>query len=54
MSKFNECSKIVHQQAFARAIAVESSKKSVSETIDIDNMSEEGGIEGGREREGGR
>ena len=64
MSKFKECSKIVRQQEFARAIAVETVKKRVAESIDIESMSEqeeeggrgEGGREGGREgeREGGR
>nr|SVE74684.1 EOG090X03S1 [Daphnia carinata] len=36
--KFNECSKIVRQQAFERAIAVDTVKKSVSESINIDSM----------------
>lgn len=35
--KYNECKKIVHQQAFAKAIAVDD-KKSVVETLDIDSM----------------
>nr|CAG4649214.1 EOG090X03S1 [Scapholeberis mucronata]SVE93533.1 EOG090X03S1 [Scapholeberis mucronata] len=39
--KFNECSKIVRQQAFERAIAVDSVKKSVSESINIDSMTVE-------------
>ena len=39
--KFNECSKIVRQQAFERAIAVDSVKKSVSESINIDSMAVE-------------
>jgi len=38
VSKYTECSKIVKQQAFARAIAVESSKKSVAENMDPDSM----------------
>ena len=37
-TKFSECNKIVRQQAFAKAIAVESSKRSVAETIDLDSM----------------
>ena len=40
VSKYTECSKIVKQQAFARAIAVESSKKSVAENMDPDSMGE--------------
>nr|CAG4646933.1 EOG090X03S1 [Megafenestra aurita]SVE92305.1 EOG090X03S1 [Megafenestra aurita] len=39
--KFNECSKIVRQQAFERAIAVDTVKKSVSESINIESMSVE-------------
>jgi serine/threonine-protein phosphatase 5 len=39
--KFNECSKIVRQQAFERAIAVDTVKKSVSESINIDSMAVE-------------
>ena len=35
--KYNECSKIVRQQAFARAIAVEA-EKSVADSIDIESM----------------
>lgn len=38
INKFNECNKIVRQQAFAKAIAVESSKRSIAESIDIDTM----------------
>ena len=38
MNKYNECNKIVRQQAFAKAIAVESSRKSVAESIDISTM----------------
>lgn len=36
-SKYNECKKIVHQQAFAKAIAVED-KKSILEIIDLESM----------------
>ena len=36
-AKFNECSKIVRQQAFARAIAGEPDKN-VSETIDLKSI----------------
>lgn len=39
--KFNECSKIVRQQAFERAIAVDTVKKSISESINIDTMAVE-------------
>jgi len=39
--KFNECSKIVRQQAFERAIAVDTVKKSVSESINTDSMAVE-------------
>ena len=35
--KFTECKKIVHQQAFAKAIAVDD-EKSVVETLDLDSM----------------
>ena len=35
--KYNECSKIVRQQAFARAIAVEV-EKSVADSIDVESM----------------
>ena len=38
IAKFNACNKIVTQQAFERAIAVESSKKNVAETIDLSTM----------------
>ena len=38
LSKFNACNKIVTQQAFERAIAVESSKKNIAETIDPSTM----------------
>ena len=49
----------MRQQEFARAIAVETVKKRVAESIDIESMSEkeeEGGRGGGREggRKGGR
>ena len=37
VAKYTECNKIVKQQAFARAIAVESAK-SVAETIDLDSI----------------
>ena len=40
LSRFTECSKIVRQLAFARAIAVESCNKMVSETIDVETMGE--------------
>nr|CAG4646148.1 EOG090X03S1 [Macrothrix elegans] len=44
--KFNECSKIVRQQAFERAIAVDTIKKSVSESISLDSMSVESSYNG--------
>nr|SVE78147.1 EOG090X03S1 [Daphnia lumholtzi] len=44
--KFNECSKIVRQQAFERAIAVDTVKKSVSESINIDSMAIESSYPG--------
>lgn len=43
--KYNECKKIVHQQAFAKAIAVDD-KKSVVETLDIDSMAIESDYDG--------
>ena len=48
--KYNECSKIVRQQAFEKAIAVDSLKKSVSEEIreGIDNMAVESDYSGPR------
>ena len=39
VAKYTECSKIVKQQAFAKAIAVESSK-SVSKTIQLETIGE--------------
>ena len=36
--KYTECKKIVQQQAFARAIAVEQEQKSILEQINIDAM----------------
>lgn len=44
--KFNECSKIVRQQAFERAIAVDVVKKAVSETIDVEGMAVESSYTG--------
>ena len=38
IAKYNACNKIVTQQAFERAIAVESSKKNIAETIDLSTM----------------
>ena len=38
LSKYNACNKIVTQQAFERAIAVESSKKNIAESIDLSTM----------------
>jgi len=46
--KYNECSKIVRQQAFEKAIAVDSLKKSVSEEIRemVDNIAVESDYSG--------
>ena len=38
ITRFTECSKVVHQMAFERAIAVESSKKKTSEIVDVETM----------------
>ena len=40
LTKFNECSKIVRQKAFARAIAGEPDKN-ISESIDLESMGEQ-------------
>ena len=40
LAKYNACSKIVTQQAFEKAIAVESFKKNIAETIDLATMGE--------------
>lgn len=40
MSKYTECSKVVRQIAFEKAIAVESSHKKPSEIIDLDTIGE--------------
>ena len=37
ITKYTECNKIVKQQAFARAIAVER-EKTVAETIDLESI----------------
>ena len=42
ITKYTACNKVMRQMAFERAIAVESSQKKPSETIDIDTMSEGG------------
>ena len=44
--KFNECSKIVRQQAFEKAISVDSVKKLVSESINIDTIAVEDSYDG--------
>ena len=44
--KFNECSKIVRQQAFEKAIAVDTVKKCVSDSINIDSMAVESSYTG--------
>lgn len=38
--KYQECNKIVKQKAFERAIASDEIKKSVVDSLDIENMSE--------------
>ena len=38
-SKYSECSKIVNRLAFERAIAVESDKKPITDTLNLDAMS---------------
>ena len=38
--KYSECKKIVHQQAFAKAIAVDD-KRSVVESLDLESMGKE-------------
>lgn len=38
--KYTECNKIVKKMAFERAIAVDDSKKSISDTINIDVIGE--------------
>ena len=45
IAKYSACNKIVTQQAFERAIAVESMKKDIAETIDLSTM---GGLYIGR------
>lgn len=37
--KYQECNKIVKQKAFERAIASDEIKKSVVDSLDIENMS---------------
>lgn len=37
--KYQECNKIVKQKAFERAIASDETKKSVVDSLDIENMS---------------
>ncbi len=44
--KFNECSKIVRQQAFEKAISVDSVKKVISESINLDSMAVESSYSG--------
>nr|CAG4641580.1 EOG090X03S1 [Eurycercus lamellatus] len=44
--KFNECSKIVRQQAFEKAIAVDTVKKCVSDSINIESMAVESSYPG--------
>ena len=40
--KYQECNKIVKQKAFERAIASDETKKSVVDSLDIENMSKSG------------
>uniref|UniRef100_H2Z6Q5 Serine/threonine-protein phosphatase n=1 Tax=Ciona savignyi TaxID=51511 RepID=H2Z6Q5_CIOSA len=42
--KYNACSKIVKQKAFEKAIACDDNKKPVSETINLENISESLGL----------
>lgn len=42
--KYQECNKIVKQKAFERAIASDELKRSVVDSLDIENMSKSGGI----------
>ena len=37
-AKYTECNKVVRQIAFEKAIAVESSRKNPSQTIDLDTI----------------
>ena len=39
-AKYTQCKKIVQEQAFARAIAVESKTKSVCDELNLDSMGE--------------
>ena len=36
--KFTECKKLVHQQAFAKAIEVDDTKVSIVESLDLESM----------------
>ena len=40
LAKYTECNKVVRQMAFEKAIAVESSRKKPSQTIDLETMGE--------------
>nr|CAB3265115.1 serine/threonine-protein phosphatase 5 [Phallusia mammillata] len=51
--KYTECSKIVKQKAFEKAIACDDQKKPVSETVSLDSMSVESTYEGPRIPDGG-
>ena len=42
LMKYTECNKIVRQQAFEKAIAVDSMRKKPSETVDLESMGENG------------
>jgi len=44
--KYNECNKIVRQQAFEKAIAVDTIKKCISESINVETMSVESSYNG--------
>ncbi|XP_066911519.1 serine/threonine-protein phosphatase 5-like [Clytia hemisphaerica] len=44
--KFTECKKLVHQQAFAQAIAVDDNKVSLVESLDLESMTIESTYEG--------
>ena len=38
-SKFVECRKIVHKLAFAKSIAIDDTKQSIADSINLDSMS---------------
>jgi len=44
--KFTECKKLVHQQAFAKAIEVDDTKVSIIDSLDLESMSIESSYDG--------